>query len=418
MNIGALFFWKRGLMTLNKIIKDKISEYKEDAIETRRYLHKYPEVSSKEFETSKYLKKACKDLGLLVEDIEGSTGFTALLDTGKPGKTLGLRTDIDALAIDEDPKNLKKEKKVVSQNKGVSHACGHDSHMSIVLTSAKILLDLKDELKGKSYFIFEEAEETGAGIEAMVSHLKDKGLDAVYGNHQSPALDTGYFNIRRGANHAGCAGIEFDVVGKGGHGSRPDKLINPLIAAAHIVTGLNSAWNNQLDVEKPITLGIGAINGGSAPNVIPDRVKVKGTLRFYDTDQAIKALEVVKNLADLTARAHGAKVEFADYTKIVAEPVINDEALADLARVSLEDIFPGALVESKPGWGSESFYGYGKLCPTVFSHFGIRNEEEGIGAGAHTDKFDLDEEGISYALGFLLRFALDFLNERKIDDRA
>lgn len=400
-------------MAINELIKEKISKYKDESIKIRRYLHENPEVSSKEFKTSAYLKEKCKELGLKVEDIEGSTGFTALLDTGRPGKNLGIRTDIDALAINEDPNNLKGKKKVVSKNPGVSHACGHDSHMSLVLTTARILIDLKRKIKGKVYFIFEEAEETGAGIEAMVESLKDKDLDAVYGSHQSIDLEPGYFNIRKGDNHAGCAGVEFDVIGKGGHGSRPDKLTNPIIAAAHIITGLNSAWNNQLDVEKPITLGIGAINAGSAPNVIPDRVKVKGTLRFYDTDQAIKALELVKNIANLTARAHGSRVEFADYTKIVAEPVINDPELSDQVRACLEDIYPGGLVESKPGWGSESFYGYGKLCPTVFAHFGVRNEAKGIAAGAHTDKFDLDEEGIGYGIGLACKFALDFLNEGK-----
>lgn len=398
-------------MTWNDLIKEKISENKEDIIKTRRYLHENPELSEKEFETSKYLKKRCEDLGLIVEDIPDTTGFTALLDTGRPGKTLGIRADMDALAIAENTCNLKSEKVVVSKNPGVSHACGHDSHMTIGLLSAKILKDFKDDLSGKIYFIFESAEETGAGIHAMVEHLRDKNLDAVYGNHQSSAIDVGKFKITKGPSHAGCVGIEFDVIGKGGHGSRPDKLVNPIIAAAHIVTGLNSAWNNRLDVEKPITLGIGAINGGSSPNVIPDKATIKATLRFYDTDVARDALEVVRNVAEFTAKAHGCEVRFADYFKIVAEPVFNDEKLADFARESLESIYPGSLLKSEAGWGSESFYGYGKLCPTIFSYFGVRNEEKGIVAGAHTEKFDLDEEGIEYGLGLALKFAVDFLKE-------
>lgn len=398
-------------MTWNDLIKEKIRENKEDIIKTRRYLHENPELSEKEYETSKYLKKRCEKLGLIVEDIPDTTGFTALLDTGKPGKILGIRADMDALAIAENTCNLKSEKVVVSKNPGVSHACGHDSHMTIGLLSAKILKDFSDDLSGKIYFIFESAEETGVGIHAMVEHLRDKKLDAVYGNHQSSALDVGKFKIIKGPSHAGCVGIEFDVIGKGGHGSRPDKLVNPLIAAAHIVTGLNSAWNNRLDVEKPITLGIGAINGGSSPNVIPDKATIKATLRFYDTDVARDALEVVKNVAEFTAKAHGCDIRFADYFKIVAEPVFNDEKLADFAIESLNSIYPGSLIESEAGWGSESFYGYGKLCPTIFTYFGVRNEEKGIVAGAHTDKFDLDEEGIEYGLGLALKFAVDFLKE-------
>ncbi|WP_311481131.1 M20 family metallopeptidase [uncultured Anaerococcus sp.] len=398
-------------MTLADKIKSEIELNKDDYIKTRRYLHEHPEVSSKEFETSKYLKKRCEELGFVVEDVKGSTGFTALFDTGRPGKTLGIRTDLDALAIAEDPYNLKEKKLVVSKNPGVSHACGHDSHMTVAVFVGKILKDLADEINGKVYLIFEEGEETGAGIDAMVDHLKDKGLDAVYGNHQSPSLDVGKFSIKEGPAYAGCVGVDFDVIGRGGHGSRPDKAINPLIATAHIITALNSAWNNQLDLEKPVSLGIGAINGGSAANVICDRANVKGTLRFFDLEAGKKALEVVKNVADLTASAHGCKLVFNDYTRIVTEPVINDEVLAEKVRQSLDSLYEGALIESPKLWISESFYGYSKLCPTIFVNFGTRNEEEGKASDLHTSKFDLDERGIGYALGLASKFAIDFLKE-------
>lgn len=398
-------------MTLVDRIKTEIKLNKDDIVNTRRYLHENPEVSSKEFETSKYLKKRCEDLGLIVEDVPGSTGFTALLDTGRPGKTLGIRTDLDGLAIEEDPYNLKGKKQVVSKNPGVSHACGHDSHMTIAIISAKILKDLADEIKGKIYFIFEEAEETGVGIGPMLDHLKDKGLDGVYGNHQSPSLDVGKFSIIEGPAYAGCAGLDFDVIGKGGHGSRPDKAVNPLIATAHIITALNSAWNNQLDLEKPVSLGIGAINGGSAANVICDKANVKGTLRFLDLEEGKKALDLVKKVADLTAKAHGCSVVFNDYSKIVAEPVINDENLAKEVKKSLNSIFEDALVDSPKLWISESFYGYSKLCPSIFINFGTRNEAEGKASDLHTAKFDLDERGIDYGLGLAIKFAIDFLKE-------
>ena len=398
-------------MTLVEKIKEEIKLNKDDIIKTRRYLHENPEVSSKEFETSKYLKNRCKDLGLIVEDVDGSTGFTALFDTGRPGKTLGIRTDLDALAIEEDSYNLKEKKILVSKNPGVSHACGHDSPMTIALMSGKILKNLEKEINGKIYLIFEEAEETGAGIDAMVSHLKDKGLDAVYGNHQSPTLDVGKFSIIEGPAYAGCAGVDFDVIGRGGHGSRPDLAINPLIATAQIITALNSAWNNQLDLEKPVSLGIGAINGGSAANVISDSANVKGTLRFFDLEEGKKALDLLKNITSLTAKAHGCQVRFNDYTKIVAEPVINDRSLVKKVKKNLEDLYKDSLVASPKLWISESFYGYSKLCPTVFVNFGTRNEAKGQASDLHTAKFDLDERGIDYGLGLAIKFAIDFLKE-------
>ncbi|WP_308652779.1 M20 family metallopeptidase [uncultured Anaerococcus sp.] len=398
-------------MTLVEKIKGEIKLNKYDIVNIRRYLHENPELSSMEFETSQYLKEKCEEFGFVVEDVPGSTGFTALLDTGRPGKTLGIRTDLDGLAIEEDPYNLKEKKQVVSKNPGVSHACGHDSHMTIALIAGKILKDLADEINGKIYFIFEEAEETGAGIGPMLDHLKDKGLDAVYGNHQSPALDVGKFAIIEGPAYAGCAGFDFDVIGRGGHGSRPDKAVNPLIATAHIITALNSAWNNQLDLEKPVSLGIGAINGGQAANVICDRANVKGTLRFFDLEEGKKALDLVKNVADLTAKTHGCSVVFNDYTRIVAEPVINDENLAKQVKASLDSLFENPIVDSPKLWISESFYGYSKLCPSIFINFGTRNEEKGQASDLHTGKFDLDERGIDCGLGLAIKFAIDFLKE-------
>lgn len=397
-------------MASNEIIKDKIDQYFDDTVDWRNYLHENPEVSDREYETAKYLKKECEKLGLLVEDAANTTGFTALLDTGKSGKTIGIRTDIDALPIAESEYNLKNKKTVISKNKGVSHACGHDSHMATLLTTAKILSDFKDELKGKIYFIFEEGEETGGGIEAMVEHLKDKNLDACYGNHQSPFMEIGKISVIKGPSHAGCAGVEFNVIGKGGHGSRPDKCINPLTATANIVTGLTTAWVNQLDINNTVTFGLGAINGGSASNVIPNSCNVKGTLRFFNDKAGEDALEVLKEVTKQTAKAHKCEVEFTDYTRIVAYPTINDPDLAENVRKSLKDIYPDALEEASATFGSESFFGYSRLCPSVYTRFGVGNKDQGISAGAHTPEFDLDPEGIKYAVGLQVKFASDFLN--------
>ena len=397
-------------MAKNELIKDKIESYFDYAVAQRTYLHQNPEVSDKEYQTAAYLKAECEKLGLIVEDAKNTTGFTALLDTKKPGKTLGIRTDIDALPIAESEYNLKAKKDVISKNPGVSHACGHDSHMATLLTTAKILSDIKDQLAGKIYFIFEEGEETGGGIEAMVDHLKDKGLDACYGNHQSTFLEIGEISVIEGPSHAGCAGVEFNVIGKGGHGSRPDKCINPLTATANIITALTNAWVNQLDVSKTVTFGLGAINGGSASNVIPNTCNVKGTLRFFDDKAGEDALEVLKEVVKTTAKAHKCEVEFTDYSRIVAYPTINDVALAKEVRKSLNDIYPDALVEAEPTYGSESFFGYSRLCPSVYTKFGVRNEKDGIAAGAHTPEFDLDPEGIKYAVGLQVKFASDFLS--------
>ncbi|MDD7306092.1 MAG: amidohydrolase [Peptoniphilaceae bacterium] len=396
-------------MATNENIRQLAKKHQVEGCTIRDYLHQNPELSEHEYQTSKYLKEKCKDLGLLVEEVPNSTGFTALLDTGKEGKTLGIRTDIDALPINEDPKNLKTDKKIISQKENIMHACGHDVHMAIALTTAKILKDIENKFSGKIYFIFEEGEETGGGIDAMVKHLKDKSLDGVYGNHVDPELETGKFAINKGSVYAGCGGIDFDVLGKGGHGSRPDLCKSPLIGAVNIINALNSAWNNKINQKDLVTLGIGAINGGFASNVIPDTCNVKATFRFFDKKVGEETLGFLKEIVEAASKINDCKVRFNPYTRIVAKPTSNDIELADFARNSLLEIFEDSLVEKSPSFGSESFSGYEDLAPIVFVKLGIKNEKLGTGASAHTPKFDIDPDVIYYGSSLAAKFAYEFL---------
>ena len=399
-----------------KKIKNLVKENLDFAKKIKNYLHENPELSSKEFETRKFLINECKKLGLEVEEVENSTGFVAILDTKRNGKILGIRTDIDALPIIENENNLKTKKEVVSKNIGVMHACGHDFHMALALTSAKILSEIKNSLNGKIYFIFEEGEETGAGIYPMVKHLKNIKFDAIYGNHIDTEIPTGKFAISKGKVYAGCAGVDFDVIGKGGHGSRPDLLISPINALVAIINNLNQTWASGLDPNEIATLGIGSINAGFASNVIPDKANLKATLRFFEDEVGEKALEKLKNVAEKTASIYDCKVKFNDYTRIVAYPVINDEKLADFTRFSLDEIFPNARVDEEISFGSESFYGYGKIAPSVFVKIGVKNEEKGCGAGAHTEKFDVDNDGLYYGLACALNFLINFDRKERDDD--
>ena len=391
--------------TIKKLTKENL----EFAKDMKNYLHENPELSSKEFETKKILIKECEKLGLKIEEVKDSTGFVAILDTGKKGETVGIRTDIDALPINEDKKNLKGDKAYVSKNDGVMHACGHDAHMSIALTSARILTSLKDKLRGKIYFIFEEGEETGAGIDKMVKHLEDVSFDAIYGNHVDVNIPLGEISIPLGPVMAGCAGVDFDVKGVGGHGSRPDLLNSPIDCLISIVNNLNQVFATRVNPKDSLTFGIGSINAGHASNVIPDKANLKATIRFFEDSIGEAALEKLKNVAKDTAKVFDCKVNFNDYTRIVAYPVRNDEDLAKFARASLKELFPKSLREDKPSFGGESFYGYRKLCPTVFARIGVKNEGKGYGAGAHTEKFDIDNDSLYYAVASAVNFLINFL---------
>ena len=395
-------------MTLGNqdIIKavDSLSRYQ---LKIRRYLHENPELSGKEVQTSKFLKQQVKESGLSIKEVDG-TGFYAILDTNKPGKTLGIRTDIDALPIVENDKNLKDDRLCRSKNDGVFHACGHDGHMTTLLTAMKVLANKKDQLHGKLIFIFEEGEEVGTGIDKMVKALKDEKIDAIYGEHLAAFLETGKIGLNAGPVMAGNAIVDFTVRGKGGHGSRPDLSISPIFAATNIINGLASAWVNRVDVTKTVTLGLGLINGGTIANVIPDEVRVAGSLRYFDTQEGNKALDLVRKIGTLTAEAH--ECEFIE-NKILHdnEPVINDENLTKLAQDSIEETIPGSIDKEITWFASETFAGYNKLCPTVFAMVGTKNDKIGSGAEHHNEYFDIDEESISIGAIAMVKFASEFL---------
>lgn len=396
-------------MTNEKWLK-KISEYEQYLIKTRRYLHENPEVSGKEYDTSAFLQQEVQKCGLPITKVEG-TGFYAILDTGKAGKTLGIRTDIDALPMCEPENNLKGKRVCCSKREGAMHACGHDGHMATVLAAIQLLLSMKDELTGRIVFIFEEGEEIGSGISHMIEALKLVGLDAVYGVHLTAFMQSGDISIDAGPRMAGATLIECDVIGRGGHGSRPDLSINPIFAMANILTGIASAWANQIDVSKTVTLGISQCHAGQANNVIPDSAFIGGTLRYFDINEGKKALEVFKHVAEKTAQAHLCQVVFRKSMDVLTAPVINDEHLSNLARTSAIELYGSKVIEHAPWYASETFSDYAKLAPIVFAFVGIANEEIGSGAEHHNVYFDLDEQALSYSLGVMVKFALDYLTK-------
>lgn len=391
----------------DKLIIDEINVNREKIREERRHLHKIAEVSSKEFKTSAYLKEEVKKLGLPLVEVEG-TGFYAILDTGRPGKSLGLRADIDALPISECKNNLKKPRVVLSDDPNVFHACGHDGHMATLLSSMRILFKNKDKLKGKIYFIFEEGEETGSGIFHMIDGLENENIDAFYGNHLVSFLKTGEISFHPGPIMAGFIMVDFTVKGVGGHSSRPDKAISPIFAQAAIIQSLASAWVNRLDPTKTVTLGLSTIHGGSAHNVIASEVRVDGTLRYFDRDEVERAIEQIQIIGENVARANGC--EFINRTDEEGfSPTINDNKLAVLMKEAVGPYFGENIKDDAKWFASESFGVYGKLAPSLFALVGSANEEKGTGAEHHTPEFDIDEDSINHAIFAMVKFATSFL---------
>lgn len=394
----------------NEILLSKLEAVNDYMVKVRRYLHTIPEISGNEVETTKYLQEEVKKYGLPIEMVT-ETGFIATLDTGKPGKTIALRTDIDGLPLEEDENNLKGKKLVISKNLGKCHACGHDGHMAILLGAMKVLCDIKEDLYGKILFCFEDGEEIWTGIHQMIDALSKKEIDAVYGTHVTSFMNTGTISIEPGPRMAGRAIIEMEVCGKSGHGSRPDLSINPVFATAQVLNAISSAWNNQIDVTQTVTLGITQIHGGTANNIIPEKVFIGGTLRFFNMEEGQKAVDVLKNVSDYTAKAHRCNMNFLN-VKVASDPVINEEKLSEFATTSLSEVLPPeALVTGVNWFASESFSEYCKKYPSILAFVGIRNETLGIGAEHHNIQFDFDDNALKVGATATVKFTLDFLTK-------
>lgn len=393
----------------NAQIIELVNEYNIDLVKHRRSLHELAELSSLEFKTSAYLKKEIEKLGLPIFEVEG-TGFYAVLDTKRPGKTVGIRCDIDALPLLEPEYNLISKRQTISNTAGVMHACGHDGHMATVLVAAKVLVSLSDQLCGKVVFIFEEGEEIGSGIHQMVTALEKLDIDAIYGTHLAAFMDSGLISFDAGAVMSGASLFEFDVIGKGGHGSRPDLAVNPVNALANIIVSLNTAWNNQIDVTQMATLGITKLHASDALNVFSDVATCGGSIRFLNNEVGRQALEVLKNVVVKSAAVHNCEVSFKDNTSIVNYPVINDASLSEFAHKHVGSLYGDRVVSDVKWYASESFCHYAQLAPTLFAFVGIKNAELGSGADHHNQYFDIDEAALKPSLGSTLKFVIEFLN--------
>ena len=411
LSTAPFTLWGKGSVGVSEV-RRQVAQQDAYIRDIRRHFHQHPELSGQEVETVKFLKAELQKLGGFdIHDVPGSTGFYAILDAKRDGKTIGLRTDIDGLPIEESPVNGGgKQKKWVSQNKGVIQGCGHDGHMAIILGTARILSNLRSQLKGRVVFIFEEGEESNSGIRPMIAALKRDGIqfDVIYGNHVASNVPSGKVFVKAGPIMAGMATLAYHIVGRGGHVSRPDKSVNPVFAAADVLTSISVAWNNQRDLEKLVTLGVTQLEGGKVYNVIPNEVFIGGSLRFFDHEAGNHALHLVKSVSEHVAAAHGCTVSYTERMKVDLPPVTNDTVYTTYAQKQIEALYPGRVTDDPQyiWYGSETFALYRQLAPTVFTLVGVNNPEVGSTAQHHNDKFDLDEDALQYGVGAMTQFVV------------
>ena len=361
--------------------------YEADMIRRRRKLHRFPELGGQEFRAAVLVEETAKGLGLPVLTV-GETGRIAILDTGKPGRTVLLRADMDALPVPEHPENRKGPRVVTSEIPGCSHACGHDAHTAMLLGAMEILTELREELTGRVVFCFESDEEGGTGWPAQIAVLETLGIDRCFAIHVFSGLESGVVNIADGPRMSGLVAVNAEFVGRGGHGSRPDLSVNPVFAAAAALGNLASAAANQVESGEILTLGITSIQGGVVFNVIPDRAKVLGTMRYFKKEVGEHALDMLKNVFDHTAAIHRCTVEYDPQTRIYLHPSVNDPETAALARRAIPAEWQG---HCDRWYASETFHTCLDRWPGALAFLGIRNEAVGSGAEHHNERFDVDE---------------------------
>ena len=379
--------------------------YERDVLRWRRELHRFPELGGQEFRTAALVEQQAKALGLAVLRV-GETGRIAILDTGRPGKTVLLRADMDALPVPEHPENLKGARSVISENPGCSHACGHDAHTAMLLDAMEILAELREELSGRVIFCFESDEENGTGWPRQLPVLQTLNIDRCFAIHVLSSLDSGIVNIADGPRMSGMVAVNADFVGRGGHGSRPDLSVNPVFAAAAALGNLASAAVNQVESGETLTLGITSIQGGLTFNVIPDRAKVLGTMRYFKKEVGEQALLMLKNVFDHTAAIHRCAVEYDPLTRVYLEPTVNDPETAALARRAIPRDWQG---DCDRWYASETFSVCLSRWPGALAFLGIRNEETGSGAEHHNGRFDVDESALWRGTVCYAAFAVEAL---------
>jgi len=379
-------------MIKNEDIIKLVDEFEPYIIDCRRKVHALAEPCTQEFQTKAFILEEVQKLGLPYEEVP-TNSVIVKLDTGRPGKVVALRADIDALPVKENPENLAGPRVCHSEHDGFCHACGHDGHTSMLLGAMQVITRMKDQLNGTVLFCFEEGEEQGTGIAALLEALKKYHVDVCWGIHVYAGLEEGKISVDAGPRMAGGCGLGTTFKGKGGHGSRPDMAANPLFAAATFLVNLETAMAQQITAGQTVTQGVTMFHAGDAGNVIPEVAKLNGTFRFFDDEEGRKALERYKSVAEATAGMFKCTVEFDENVKLFGGPVINDKACSAVAKEALEDILPeGTVVECEPWYASESFGQWLRAYPGVFAFLGIKNEEAGFGAIHHNERFDFDEK--------------------------
>ena len=382
-------------------IKNRIASFENEMISWRHHFHENPELAYKEFNTSKKVVELLKEFGITeIEEGIGKTGVVATLENG-PGKTIGLRADMDALPIFEENKN----KKYKSKCDGKMHACGHDGHTTMLLGAAKYLSETKN-FKGKVVLIFQPAEEGFAGAKAMIDDglLERYPINEIYGMHNMPGLEAGVLAIEPGPRLAAADNFVIEIIGKGAHGAMPSNSIDPIVCGASVIQNLQHIVSRNSDPKETLVITVASFNSGHANNVIPKSASLSGTIRYYNDKIGVLAKKRFFEVVNSTCDAFGAKVDINFQKGYPA--TINHKKQSEFAYDSAKKIVGNKASSSQaPMMGSEDFSYFLKKVPGCFAWIG-----NGPSASLHNPKYDFNDSVLSIGSSFLASIAEDRLS--------
>lgn len=401
-------------------LEKRIDSVEKDVIAWRRHFHEHPELSNREFETSKYIVEQLKAIGLKPVTGLAHTGVVAFLEGGKKGPTVALRADMDALPVTEQtglPFASKAKTIYNDQEVGVMHACGHDAHMSVLLGVAKTLVGMKDQLKGNVLFIFQPAEEGAPrGEEGGAELMLKQGLfdeykpEVVFGLHVVSSMPAGVIGLRSGPFMAAVDTFLVNIKGRQTHGSRPWGGVDPIVTSAQIINNLQTIVSRNVDITKvPAVVTVGKISGGIRHNIIPDDVEMWGTIRTFDPEMRKKIHKRIDEIVRLTGESAGAEatVEF-DYGYPVT---FNDPALYRKMLPSLEKTSAGnKVVTTSLITGAEDFSYFAREIPGLFFFVGAVpvGKDPATYPSNHSPFFDTDESALKVGVRSLIQLTLDY----------
>ncbi len=401
---------RKGVISLD--IKTCVEAEEEFLISLRRHFHEHPELSQQEFETMDFIEEKLHAWGIETVRVPHG-GIFGTIDSGKPGWTVLMRADMDALPIEENPRNLVREKVCISKNPGVSHACGHDAHMAMLLTAAKILSAHKDEWEGKVLLMFEEAEEMGErGIDHLLRYLAahQVHVDVCYGTHMMYCLPAGKVAVMYDGVLAGAFFFRVKIHGKSGHGSMPHLAVSPIDCFHAFYAALQSYRMRKVAPKNCLTYSFGMVQAGDTPNVIPDTLTFAGTARCFVNADGLSFRDDFWKLLQSTCENFGCTAEIVEDQYF---PVTdNNKDCVTLAKRAIAERVGDIMEDTDPWMASETFSMTESIYPGLFTLTGAKNDALGTGANHHTPEFDLDESGLKCGVEASLAYVLAMLEEK------